>query len=379
MPQPIDPFHSIGLSRIAHQLKAEGANIIHMEFGQPSSGAPSAAIEAAHRVLDSEAMGYWESPRLKARLSRHYGETYGVEVASDRIILTCGASPALVLALTSNFDPGGQIALARPGYTAYRNTLKALNLSPLEIPCSADDRFQLSARVLESLDPAPAGVILASPANPTGTLIEGRELAAIAAVCRARGIRIISDEIYHGLVYTGQAHSMLEFEPDCLVVNSFSKYFSMVGWRIGWLVVPPDQIHRARAFASHMFLTSPSLSQHGALAALDSREELNGHVEVYRKNRALMLEALPSLGLARIAPPDGAFYLYADIGHLTDNSLAFCETMLRETGVCAAPGLDFDPLDGGRFIRFSFAVSTAEVEEALRRMRPWFAARTRVV
>jgi aspartate/methionine/tyrosine aminotransferase len=378
MPQQIDPFHSIGLSRLAHELKAQGASIIHMEFGQPSTGAPRAAIAAAHHVLDTEAMGYWESPALKARLSRHYAETYGVEVSPERIVLTCGASPALVLALTTNFDPGDRIALARPGYTAYRNTLKALNLVPQEIPCGADVRYQLTAQALAALEPAPAGVLLASPANPTGTLIAADEMAAIAAVCRQRGIRIISDEIYHGLTYVGQARSMLEFEPACLVVNSFSKYFSMVGWRIGWLIVPPDQTQQARAYVSHLFLTSPSMSQHAALAALDSRDELDGHLEVYRANRQLLLDALPALGLGRIAPPDGAFYIYADIGHLTEDSLGFCETLLRQTGVCTAPGIDFDPIDGKCFIRFSFAVSTAEVREAISRLIPWFAAQPRI-
>jgi aspartate/methionine/tyrosine aminotransferase len=220
-------------------------------------------------------------------------------------------------------------------------------------------------------------VIIASPANPTGTVIEDAEMAAIAKVCRERNIRIVSDEIYHGLSYTGPSRSMLEFAPDCLVVNSFSKYFSMVGWRLGWLLVPADQTHRARAYMGNLFLTAPSLSQHAGLAAMDSREELQGHVAAYRANRALMLAALPALGLASIAPPDGAFYIYADIGHLTNDSLAFCETLLRDTGVAAAPGIDFDPVDGGRFIRFSFAASTAEVEEALRRLIPWFAARPR--
>jgi aspartate/methionine/tyrosine aminotransferase len=239
-------------------------------------------------------------------------------------------------------------------------------------------RYQLTAKALAALDPAPAGVLLASPANPTGTIIEAQEMAAIAKVCRERGIRIISDEIYHGLAYVGEPRSMLEFEPDCLVVNSFSKYFSMVGWRIGWLVVPPDRTHHARAYASHLFLTSPVMSQHAALAAMDSRGALDGYVEVYRANRQLLLDALPALGLARIAPPDGAFYIYADIGHLTNDSLAFCETLLRETGVCTAPGIDFDPVDGRRFIRFSFAVSTPEVEEAISRLIPWFAARSRI-
>ncbi|MBI1682852.1 pyridoxal phosphate-dependent aminotransferase [Caulobacter hibisci] len=370
----IEPFHAIGISRLAHQLKGEGASIIHMEFGQPSTGAPAPAIARAHQVLDSDGMGYWESPALKARIARLYQETYGVAIEAEQVILTCGASPALVLALSSAFSPGDRVALARPGYVAYRNSLKALHLTPVEIACGPESRYQLTAAALAALDPAPAGVIIASPANPTGTIIPPDELAAIAEVCRARGIRIVSDEIYHGLSYVGPTHSMLEFEPSALIVNSFSKYFSMVGWRLGWLVAPADLVARARAFVGNLFLTAPSLSQHAGLAAIDAREELEGHVAVYRANRQLLLDALPALGLNAIAPPDGAFYIWADVGHLTDDSLAFCQRLLRDTGVATAPGLDFDPVDGRHFIRFSFAVSTAEVREALERITPWFAA-----
>ncbi|MDO8380411.1 aminotransferase class I/II-fold pyridoxal phosphate-dependent enzyme [Phenylobacterium sp.] len=375
MPAQIDPFHAIGISTLAHRLKAEGASIIHMEFGQPSTGAPKAAIAVAHEMLDTDRGGYWESPALRARIARHYQETYGVTVAPERVILTCGASPALVLALASTFNPGDRVALARPGYVAYRNTLKALHLEPVEIACGPESRFQLTAAHLAALDPAPAGVIVASPANPTGTIIEAAELEAIAQVCRERGIRIVSDEIYHGLSYVDPARSMLEFEPDALVVNSFSKYFSMVGWRLGWLLAPERDLSRARAYVGNLFLTAPSLSQHVALAAMDEREELEENVAVYRANRDLLLAALPKLGLTQIAPPDGAFYIYADIGHLTRDSLAFCKDLLRDTGVATAPGLDFDPVEGGHFIRFSFAVSTPLIEEAISRLIPWFAAR----
>ncbi|MFA5600970.1 MAG: aminotransferase class I/II-fold pyridoxal phosphate-dependent enzyme [Phenylobacterium sp.] len=374
MSDDIEPFYAIGISRIAHQLKAQGRTVLHMEFGQPSTGAPKAAIEVAHQVLDTEPMGYWESTALTQRIARHYRESYGVTVSPEQIILTCGASPALVMALASSFKPGDVVAVARPGYVAYRNTLKALNMIPLELSYGHAERFRLSAAQIAAIDPAPAGLIVASPANPTGAIIPGDELAAIARVCRERGIRIVSDEIYHGLSYGDPARSMLEFEPEALVINSFSKYFSMAGWRLGWMVSPPAHVERARAFMGAMFLTAPSLAQHAALAAMDCREELDGHVEVYRKNRQLLLDALPSLGLTAIAPPDGAFYIYADVGHLTNDSLAFCERLLRETGVATAPGVDFDPVEGRRFIRFSFAVSTAEVEEALSRLKTWFAA-----
>jgi len=375
MTAQIEPFHAIAISRLAHELRAQGRSIIHMEFGQPSTGAPTAAIAAAHHVLDTDGMGYWESPALRARIARHYRDTYGVEVEESRIILTCGASPALVLALLSAFSPGDRVALARPGYVAYRNTLKALRMEPVEIACGPENRYQLTAAHIAALDPPPAGVILASPANPTGTIIEADELEAIARVCRARGIRIVSDEIYHGLSYIGPCRSILEVEPTALVVNSFSKYFSMVAWRLGWLLAPRDLVASARAYVGNLFLTAPSLSQHAGLAAMDAIEELEGHVEVYRRNRALLLEALPSLGLADIAPPDGAFYIYASVAHLTDDSLTFCMDLLRDTGVAVASGVDFDPVEGRRFIRISFAVSTPEVEEALIRLRPWFAAR----
>ncbi len=374
----VDPFHTIAISRIAHDLAAEGRSIIHMEFGQPSTGAPAAAIAAAHRILDSDPMGYWESTPLKQRIARHYRETYGVEIDPERILLTCGASPAFVLALSCLFAPGARVALARPGYVAYRNALKAMYLEPVEIGCGPEDRFQLTARALAALDPAPEGVIVASPANPTGTIIPPEELAAIAQVCRERDIRIVSDEIYHGLSYGAPASSMLEHAPDALVVNSFSKYYSMAGWRLGWVVVPPEAIPAARARMGNLFLTPPALAQHAALTAFDCREELDSHVGTYARNRDLLLDALPRFGLRRIAPPDGAFYIYADIGHLTDDSLAFCKALLRDTGVATAPGLDFDPVDGRRFIRFSFAVSSALIEEAIARMAPWFERQPRI-
>jgi len=371
----IDPFYAVAISGLAHKLKAEGRSILHMEFGQPSTGAPAAAIAEAHRVLDSDAMGYWESQPLKQRIVRHYAETYGVSLESRQVILTCGASPALVLALSAQFSAGDRIALARPGYVAYRNTIRALNLEPQEIACGPADRFQLSAAHLSALEPAPAGVIIASPANPTGTIIPKAEMAAIAEVCWDRNIQIVSDEIYHGLSYGERDHSILEFEPEAFVVNSFSKYFSMVAWRLGWVIAPLHLVERTRAFMTNLFLTPPSLSQHAGLVAMDCREELEGHVAVYRANRALVLEALPSLGLAAIAPPDGAFYVYANVGHLTDDSMSFCQQLLEETGVATAPGVDFDPVEGHKFIRLSFAVSTDQVREALSRLRPWFAAR----
>ena len=371
----VEPFHAIAISRIAHDLAEAGQDVIHMEFGQPSTGAPQAAIAAAHRILDADPLGYWESTALKDRIAQSYADAYGVMVEREQVILTCGASPALVMALSCLFAPGARVALARPGYVAYRNTLKAMYLEPVELTCGAAERFQVTASALEALDPAPDGLILASPANPTGTIIAPEELAAIAAVCARRGIKVISDEIYHGLTYGEPAQSMLQHLPDALVVNSFSKWFSMAGWRLGWLVVPSDLIPAARARMGNLFLTPPALAQHAGLIAFDCADELSGHLRTYARNRELLLEALPRMGLQRIAPPDGAFYIYADVGHLTNDSLSFCEALLRETGVATAPGIDFDPVDGNRFMRFSFAVSTPLIEQAIARMEPWFRAR----
>lgn len=374
MTAAIDPFHAIAIGELAYALQAQGRSVIHMEYGQPSTGAPAAAVAMAHRVLDSDPMGYWENPKLKARIAQGYAEQHGTAVEPDQVILTCGASPALVLALTTLFAPGARVALARPGYVAYRNTLKALHMVPVELDCGEAERFQLTAAALAAVEPAPEGVIIASPANPTGTVIAPGELAAIAQVCADRGIRIVSDEIYHGISYVGAVRSALTVEPGALVINSFSKYYSMAGWRLGWLVVPPELIEPARARMGNLFLTPPSLAQHAGLAAMDCREELDRHVAAYARNREIMLTGIGRLGLSHIAPPDGAFYIYADVGHLTDDSLAFCRRMLEETGVATAPGIDFDPVHGNRFIRFSFAVSTALVEEALTRLQPWFAA-----
>ena len=369
----VDPFHAIAVSRLAHDMEAAGQSVIHMEFGQPSTGAPTRSIALAHTVLDNEAMGYWESVPLKSRIARHYADSYGVDVDPEQVILTCGASPAFVMALSCLFRPGARVALARPGYVAYRNTLKAMYLEPVEMDCGADARFQVTAAALNALDPVPDGLIIASPANPTGTIIAADELAAIAEVCQRKGIRVVSDEIYHCLSYGQRAASMLEYWPQAVIVNSFSKYFSMAGWRLGWLVVPPALIEPARARMGSMFLTPPVLAQKAGLMAFECRDELEGHLETYARNRAILLDALPKLGLGHIAPPDGAFYIYADASEFTQDSLAFCTELLRDTGVCIAPGIDFDPVNGHRFVRFSFAVSTPLIEEAVRRMAPWFA------
>lgn len=376
MSQQVEPFHAIRISALARQLAAEGRSVFHMEFGQPSMDVPRPAIEAAHAALDTGPIGYWESPALKSRLGALYAERYGVVVDPARFLLTCGASPALALALSTAFGAGARIAMARPGYVAYRNAVRALHMEPLEIDCGEAERFQLTAAALDAIHPAPDGVIIASPANPTGTIIDAAGLAAIAEVCARKNIRIISDEIYHGLSYTGPCRSMLEFAPDAIVISSFSKYYCMPGWRLGWLLVPDELIERAFAYMGCLFLTPPALAQVAALTALDCTEELDANLAAYAANRARLLEALPRLGLRRIAPPDGAFYIYADIGHLTNDSMSFCRQLLLDTGLATAPGIDHDPVNGHRFMRLSFAISQDEVEEALVRLERWLGERT---
>ncbi|GHC00962.1 pyridoxal phosphate-dependent aminotransferase [Thermomonas carbonis] len=378
MRERVEPFRAMAIGQLARELEAEGRSVIHMEFGQPSTSAPAAALAAVRDALDCDPPGYWESVALRQRIAQLYRERHAIEVDPSRILLTCGASPALLLALLARFEAGDRIAYATPGYVAYRNTSIAAHMQPVTITCGPDVGYRLTADAIAALDPAPAGLIIASPANPTGAIIAPDALRAIADICRQRGIAIISDEIYHGLHYTAPAHSILEFADDAFIVNSFSKYWSMVDWRLGWLLVPPAHVDTARAIAGNLFLTPPSPSQQAALVAMDCSDELQGHHSMYARNRALLLDALPALGLANIAPPDGAFYLWADVGHLTDDSMAFCTRLLRETGVALAPGVDFDPVAGHRFIRFSFAPDSARIEEALRRLRPWFAAQARI-
>lgn len=370
-PASVEPFHAINVSRLAHQLQGEGRSIIHMEFGQPSTGAPPAAIARAHQMLDAEPGAYWESPKLRERIAALYAERHGLSIDPDRILLTCGASPALVLALSALFAPGDRIAFVRPGYVAYRNGIAALGRVPVEIEADATTRFQLDARHIEALAEPVSGLILASPANPTGTMIPPDGLAAIAAAAKVRGIRLISDEIYHGLSYVEPAHSMLEFDDQAVVINSFSKYFSMAGWRLGWIVAPPGMSDLLRAYIGNLFLTPPTLAQHAALIAMDETAVLEQYRETYARNRTLLLQALPGLGLGRIAPPDGAFYIWADVSAFTNDSMDFCRRLLVDTGVTIAPGVDFDPVEGNRYVRFSFAVSTPETEAAIRRLEAW--------
>ena len=372
----VEPFYAVAINRLAHARARRGLDVIHMEVGQPSAGAPRAALEAASRALVTDKLGYWESGPLKERIARHYLDWYGVEVAPQRIVLTPGASGALLLAFTVLLEAGDQVALGRPGYPAYRNVLRALGMEPVELPCGPESRFQPTVAMIEKLDPAPAALIVASPANPTGTMLDRAELRDLVAVCNERSIALVSDEIYHGITYGQRAVSALEIDPAMpVVINSFSKYWCMTGWRLGWLVAPEPLAETMNSYSGNIFLTPSALSQHAALAAMDADEELAGHLLTYAGNRQRVMGALRELGITGLAPADGAFYAYADVGHLTDDSLGFCKQLLEDTGVAFNTGLDFDPVDGRKTIRISFAVSQQEAAEAMKRFGDWLEAR----
>ncbi len=371
----VEPFHAVAINRLAHELARRGRDVIHMEVGQPSAGAPRVALDAAERAMRSDKLGYWESGALRERIARHYQEWYGVEVAPARVVLTPGASGALLLAFTVLLEAGDRVAMGRPGYPAYRNVLNALGMQPVELPCGAETRFQPTAAMIEALDPAPAALIVASPANPTGTMLDRGELTALINVCRRRSIALISDEIYHGISYGPPAVSALEIDSSSIVINSFSKYWCMTGWRLGWLIAPDGLVGKMNSYSGNIFLTPSALSQHAALAAMDADEELSRHLETYGENRRMLMDALRRMGVTDLAPADGAFYVYADVSHLTDDSLGFCKQLLQDTGVAFNTGLDFDPIEGRHTIRISFAVSRAETAEAVRRFSAWLEAR----
>jgi len=369
----IAPFYLAGIGQRAMQRAHAGRLVIPMHIGEPTAGIAPAARAAAHANLDRHSSGYWESERLRERIARHYGETYGVDVAPRRILLTSGASAGLVAVFAALFAPGDRVGLARPGYAPYRNALHALGRVPVDIDCGAEASFRLAPAMLDALAEPLHGLIVASPANPTGAMLSREQLQALADRCRAGGTRVLSDEIYHGIEYGSAPVTALALDDDAVVLNSFSKLFRMPGWRLGWLVAPESCVERLSAYLINFFLTPASVSQHAALAAFDDMDELRASVEQYARSRARLLAELPRLGLGGIAPPDGAFYIYADVGHLTDDSLAFCHRLLDETGVAVAPGIDFDPVDGKRFVRFSFAISGAELEQALALLEPWLA------
>jgi aspartate/methionine/tyrosine aminotransferase len=364
----IVPFYAGEINRRAAALARAGRSIIPMHLGQPTRGPSDATIAAANRALVVGPNGYWESHELKERLVEHYREWYGVEIDSRRIVLTNGASAALVAVFAAMFATGERIAVARPGYPAYRNTLIGLGRVPLELDCGAASRYRITASMLAALEPAPQGVVVASPANPTGTMLDTAELQAIADECQRREIVFISDEIYHGITYRGRSVSALEVTQDVIVINSFSKFCRMPGWRLGWLVVPPVLVQKLQTYVNNFFLTPPNVAQAAAVAALGDGNELRGAIIEYARNREVLLRELPKLGIVPVLEPEGAFYIYADVSRHTSSSLEWCHELLEQTGIALAPGVDFDPVGGGPFVRFFTAVAMNEIEMALERL-----------
>lgn len=367
----IAPFIVMDVMRAANERAATGADVLHLEVGQPGSGAPAAVIEAAKAALSRDRLGYTEAfgvPDLRARIQRHYEEFYGLAVPLERIVVTTGSSAGFLLSFLASFDVGDRVALAAPGYPAYRNILKALGIEPVEIPSGPKERYQPTPALLDAVAGPLHGLIVASPSNPTGTMLGREELSALATYCATRGIRLISDEIYHGITYGRAATSSLAITDDSVVINSFSKYFCMTGWRLGWMVVPSDLVRAIERLTQNFFISPPTLSQHAAIAAFDCRTELDGRIARYAESRALLLDRLPKAGFESLAPSDGAFYVYADIGRLSNDSTDYCRQLLNEAGIAMTPGTDFDPERGHRFVRISYAGAPGEIEEAARRL-----------
>lgn len=369
----VPPFIVMDVMREAAEKEARNESVIHLEVGQPSTPAPAGALEAAREALSRDRLGYVDAlgiPKLRERIARHYRERHGIDVPAERVIVTTGSSNGFLLAFLGAFDAGARVAMAAPGYPPYRNILSALGLAPVDLVTTAAERYQPTVAQLEKAG-ALNGVIVASPSNPTGTMVTRAELAALHGHCRAHGLTLISDEIYHGLTFGERATTALEIGDDAIVVNSFSKYFSMTGWRVGWLVVPQALVRPIERLAQNLMISTPTISQYAALGAFECTDELEGHVRRYRANRDLLMAGLPKAGLDRLTVATGAFYTYADISHLTNDSVDFCRRMLREAGVATTPGVDFDPQRGRGTLRISFAGSTAEMEEAVRRLVAW--------
>ncbi len=372
----VDPFIVMDVMEAARAAEAAGRHIVHMEVGQPGTPAPAAARAALARAMEAGSLGYTVAlglPALRAGIAALYARWYGVDLNPDRVVVTAGSSAAFLLSFTTLFDAGDRVALGEPGYPSYRQILRALSLTPVGIPTRVENRLQPVPADLDGV--AMEGLIVASPGNPSGTMLTRDRLAALMDHATERNIGFVSDEIYHGLHYGDRAVSALEIGDQVHVINSFSKYFSMTGWRIGWMVVPEDHIRTVERLAQNMFICPPHASQVTALAALDCIDELEANRATYAENRRLMLERLPLAGFTRIAPPDGAFYIYADVSDLTDDSLAFCAEILREAGVAVTPGLDFDPHRGARTLRFSYAGATADIIEGLARLRAYMVQR----
>ncbi len=371
----VDPFIVMDVMEAARQAEDAGRNIIHMEVGQPGTAAPARARDALQSAMRADPLGYTVAlglPALRQRIARLYGEWYDVDLDPARVVVTPGSSGGFILAFTALFDAGDRIALGAPGYPSYRQIMKSLDLVPVEIETRAGARFQMEPCDLAAVDYQ--GMMVASPANPTGTMLGKEALGALVGAAQDRGAAFLSDEIYHGIEYDHKAVSALQISDDVCVINSFSKYFSMTGWRIGWLVLPEANLRQVERLAQNMFICAPHAAQVAALGALDAGDELEANMDVYRANRQLMIDGLPRAGFDRIAPPDGAFYVYADVSHLTRDSRAFARAILDEAGVAVTPGLDFDPARGGGTLRFSYARSTADIVEGLERLRGFMQA-----
>ncbi len=371
----VDPFIVMDVMEAARAAEEAGRHIIHMEVGQPGTPAPEGARRALAAAMEAGPLGYTVAlglPELRARIARHYGEWHGVDLDPARVVVTSGSSAAFILGFTALFDTDARVGLGDPGYPSYRQILRALGMQPVGIQTAAENRYQpVPGDLPDGLD----GLMLASPGNPTGTMLDRGALTALIEAARDRDISLISDEIYHGLHYDSPAVSALELTDEVYVINSFSKYYSMTGWRIGWMVVPEDHVRVIERLAQNFFICPPHASQIAALAAMDCEGELEANLAVYAANRALMLDGLPKAGFDRIAPPDGAFYVYADVSDLTDDSRAFAAEILDKAGVAVTPGLDFDPVRGGGTLRFSYARATADIEEGLARLAAFMAAR----
>jgi aspartate/methionine/tyrosine aminotransferase len=372
----ISAFVAMDFMRDASARQAAGEDIIHMEVGQPGTPAPRLVREAAMKEMAGAALGYTDAlghPSLRERIARHYRDTYGLDIAPSRIVVTTGSSAGFILAFLALLDPGDGIALPTPGYPCYRQIAQVLGLRPVYLPARAESRFVPRA---EDLRLAIAGgearaVLIASPANPTGTMLSGTELEKLVHLARDSRCWFISDEIYHGLTYSGPAATALSFWDEAIVINSFSKYYSMTGWRVGWMVVPERLIRVFERLAQNLYIAPPTVSQLGALAAFDATEELEAYKAAYARNREMLLNELPDAGFGKLAPADGAFYLYADIANLTGDSEGFVRRMLKEIGVAATPGIDFDEAEGRHFVRFSYAGTFENMREAARRLKEW--------
>lgn len=374
----IPPFYVMDVWLAAAERQRTHGDLVNLSAGQPSAGAPAPVRDAAVAALNRNELGYTVAlgiPELRTAIADSYRARHGIEVGVDDVVLTTGSSGGFLLTFLACFDVGDRIAIASPGYPCYRNILTALGCEVVEIPCGPQTRFQPTVEMLAALDPPVAGVIVASPANPTGTVIPPEELAAIARWCDGEGVRLVSDEVYHGLVYEGAPETSCAWQTsrNTVVVNSFSKYFAMTGWRLGWLLVPAQLRRAIDRLTGNFTICPPALAQHAAVAAFtpESMAEAQGLLAHYADNRQLLLDGLRGIGIDRLAPTDGAFYVYADVSEFTDDSLSFCSKLLIDTGVAIAPGVDFDTVRGGSYVRLSFAGPTNDIEEALRRIGPW--------